>query len=193
MKLDFGTNKPYLHTKLTPTKEMPRVALVFRRPYFVSDYFLVPYTHGFTHVDILPLSDGDGDNALTYTSYMGENFSISIAAKHRFTNQTEVALCLELADEEHEKLTSYLQDLCAANVPYNYTDLAMLVVPAAIRHKLLSDVPSEDPAHLQSVFCSQAAVLALRNALLPQRALFARLNELNSRETLPVDLNIIFN
>lgn len=167
---------------------MPHLVLVFRRPVFVSDKILAVYAGKLMHVDIMPIYDSVPENTITYTSYVSENFSMSISTKRLYTNERCVARAIPVTSDEFDRAVSFLHDLCEAEVPYNYADLLLTAMPHMLQTAFIDDVPSENPKDLTSVYCSQAAVLCLRAALGEDSPLLAEMREINSRLTLPLDL-----
>lgn len=95
-------------------------------------------------------------------------------------------LAIPLSCEEYENAQNYLGRLRDAKVHYNYADLAMVLAPKFLVQSLMPDVePGCIPSH---VFCSQAALLVLKNALM-QKDRSDRLPEIlagvNSRTCTP--------
>jgi hypothetical protein len=167
---------------------MPFVACVFRRPVFYTDSLVALCAGPLVHVEIMPIDSREPRASASYTSYVGCPFALSLSTKQTYDNTTCAALVLQLSDVEHEALLVYLQDLCEAQIPYNYRDTALLMLPGGAALFGATDVPSEVPRALQSLFCSQAVVLALRNALDARRPLTRVLAGLNSRTVLPYAL-----
>lgn len=167
---------------------MPHVVCVFRRPVQYSDT-LVSFCAGpLVHVELLLLDPREPRASASFTSFVGCTFGQSLSGKCAYDDATCVALALEVSEPENEALVAYLQDLCDADIPYNYCDTAMLMLPGGVALFGGTDVPSEAPRALRSLFCSQAAVLALRHALGAERPLARVLARLNSRAVLPYAL-----
>jgi hypothetical protein len=162
--------------------------VVFRRPTRVSDKFLSLFAGELVHCDIIPLDVSDEQNAITFTSYVGETFSMSINTKKSYDNNRNVALAIPYSKEEFGLLTTYLFQLYSNNVPYNYSDILLDTLPCRLREVVVDDVSSEDPAQLSTVYCSQAVVLALRNSLHAERNVLETLRGVNSRVTIPLQL-----
>jgi hypothetical protein len=165
-----------------------QVVCVFRRPVFFSDSLIALRAGPVVHVEVLPIDVLHPENTLSYTSYVGQPFGVSISTKRTFDNETCVGLVLEVSPEEHETLVSYLHDLCEANIPYNYHDMAIMALPRTLFEAVVDDVPSEDPRHLRSLFCSQAVLLALRNSLSEENPLLPVLAGVVSRTIFPYTL-----
>ena len=139
----------------------------------------------FVHVDLMPINDNAPEHSVVCTSYIGENFSLSLATKQAYNDKDCVALCIELTEEEHQKLTSYLLALADHNIPYNYQDVLVSALPRSVSRVLVDDVADERPEKISTLFCSQAVVLALRNSLDGSHPLMHTLQQVNSRCTLP--------
>ena len=169
---------------------MPYVAIVFRKPVFVSDSIIAMYAGQYVHTDICPIDELNAAHTLVCTCYMGETFSASLCSKSRFNDATHAALVIPTTIEEQDEITSYLYALVEKKVKYNYMDVAAAALPLNVRNTLFSDVESENPDGISSLFCSQAAVLVLRNCLIPEREITKALTGVNSRCILP---NMLYN
>lgn len=161
---------------------------VFRRPVFFTDSLIALRAGPLVHVELLPIDANIPDNTLSYTSYVGHAFGVSISTKATFDNETCVGLALDLTPLEHERLISYLHDLCAANIPYNYGDMALMALPRTLFEAVVEDIPSEDPRDVRKLFCSQAVLLALRNSLADDNPLGDVLGRIVSRTIFPYTL-----
>ena len=170
------------------SEEPRQVVLLFRRPIFFTDSLLALRAGPLVHVELLPVDAENPGNTLSYTSYVGYPFAMSISVKGTYDNETCVALSLNVSREEQEQLISYLHDLCEQNIPYNYTDVATMALPRGMQYALKDDLSSEAPADITHLFCSQAVVLALRNALDNIRQLYHILQYVNSRCVTPYNL-----
>lgn len=164
------------------------VACVFRRPVFYSDSLVAMRAGPLVHVELMPLDPSTPENSMSYTSYVGYPFAASLSTKHTFDNATCVALALEVERPEFERLVGYLHDLCERNIPYNYGDTALMMLPLQLVQSLCDDVPSESPEHITTLFCSQAVVLALRHALSEEHPAFRLVRDINSRTVFPYAL-----
>lgn len=167
---------------------MPHLVCVFRRPVFYSDSLVSLRAGPLVHVEMMPLDESNPQNSLSYTSYVGGPFCMTLAAKQTYSDETCVALALPMQDHEMASLERYLEELCVANIPYNYLDTALMLLPASVHECISDDVTSEAPGELRHLFCSQAVVLALRHALDRERHLHGAMCSLNSRVTLPYAL-----
>lgn len=167
---------------------MPCVVLVFRRPIMLTDKLVSFCAGNLVHVDMLLIESSCPEKSLTYTSYVGEHFSRSLDAKKQYNEHDNIALKINLSEVEYEKLSVYVNTLADSIIPYNYHDLANIFIPSGIAKYVLSDVESEDPKTLKSLFCSQAVVLALRNSLECKHSVYRALWNVNSRSCSPETL-----
>jgi hypothetical protein len=170
---------------------MPDIAIVFRRPSSFYDYLLSQRAGKLIHAGIMLLDPYNPTNSVTYTTYMGETFSMSLTEKNSYNDKTEVAVLLHINDDEFNALTRYLDGMCHARIPYNYTDVACLMFPAIVTDPFLEEPATVSPQEIKKVYCSQSVVLALRNCLSDTRAFTYMLKHRNSRSILPMTLYYI--
>ena len=164
---------------------MPKVALIWRRAVNDSDLLLWSVAGELVHVDIMPLN---GEDSITYTAYIGERFGMSISTKKIYNDLDYVARCIDLTPPEFERMVSVLHDLCQCNIPYNYSDLLLCALPDIVQRNFIEDIPSDSPAQITRLFCSQAMTIILRNSLDRERPLQQMLAQTNSRTMLPQTL-----
>jgi len=167
---------------------MPQVVIVFRKPVFMTDRFLSCFAGKLVHCDIMPVDSKTAENSLNFTSYVGEHFSASVTGKRFYNNKDNMALCLEISEEENDAMISYLYELCENNIPYNYVDLAAEMLPSQVARFVVDEISSDDPKQITNLFCSQAVVLVLRNSLSEKGELCKILKHQNCRLTLPYEL-----
>jgi hypothetical protein len=127
------------------------------------------------HVDMVP----DTADPYAYTSYMFECFSKN-PTLNAYTPDTHTAISLPMTNEERARSVLYLERCVEQSVPYNYPDLVACVTPAA--SWLVSEVPADNP---KTLFCSQAAVLCIRQAVDPTSVLGQAVAKVHSRVTSP--------
>lgn len=164
------------------------IAILFRRPVFFSDTWLAVYAGPFLHTEILPIQNEDPSKTMSFTSYMGQAFSASLRVKETYNNDKCVALAFGVTENEYDKIVSYAYDLCEHNINYNYSDLLLTALPHTIQNAMIEDIPSEDPAQIKSLFCSQAVILILKNGLKNDHPVMQVIKNLNSRTILPYKL-----
>jgi hypothetical protein len=127
------------------------------------------------HVDmILRRETPDGGdswvgNNFSYTSFMGEKFSMRALPPEGFpADEQRTALNIPLTKEEFYSVQQYLMGL-VDRVEYNYADLGLLssAVPKGIFVRTMFEEVDgfEDPANVKKVFCSQAVVLVIKACL----------------------------
>lgn len=155
---------------------------------FYTDSWLAAYAGPLLHTEIVPIDPVIASNTLSFTSYMGQNFSVSISTKYTYNNDTCVALKIPVTAEEYGRIVSYLYELCESKISYNYSDLLLTALPDSFQTVLLDDVVAENPRKIKSLFCSQAAVLALRQSLAVEHPVRRELDKYNSRTMLPYHL-----
>ncbi len=172
-----------------PTRKMPVTVLVFRKPMGWTDKLVAVRAGSLVHVDIVPVNATTPQDTLVCTSYMGERFSMSLSAKSAYDDKHHVALGIPTSDEEQQRIVSYLHDLVKNHISYNYADLVGSSLPYVVSSVVMQDVQSDDPRDIQSLFCSQAAVLTLRHCLNQAHPVHQALAHANSRCMLP---NMLF-
>ena len=118
----------------------------------------------FVHVDMSFCVHGDPvdsthTNGIVYTAYMGYPFS---AYKNvRYTSEKYDLYYMETNFEEWHRGLEYTNQLCACNIPYNYSDLPLCLSPSNLT-KTEMDLQDINPHTLHSLYCSQAVLLILR-------------------------------
>lgn len=187
-------------------KSPVQCVFVFRRPVMLSDRIIKMLSGPFAHVDLYVHMENKVGDSPSFTTFMGERFSMSINMKHYYNNKDYVGLHLRMDLVESMKLFDYVIDLVDHKIPYNFSDLLYQPMKSVLRHSVFfPDVHSENPEELQKVFCSQAFVLGLRNSLHDndlagalideslnqRRKLLWTLSEENSRLCTPTDLHDI--
>lgn len=164
---------------------MPSVVVAFRRPVMMTDRLVSLCAGEYVHSELLVMDEDNPSKCVCYTIFMGERFSMGLLTNRDYNDHDYAALRIHVSEEEREALCNYLNKLVDCAVPYNYSDLANCLLPNTIVKHFLSDVESEDPKRIRSLFCSQAAVLALRNCLSTRHAVFRALWQVNSRSCVP--------
>lgn len=139
------------------------------------------------HVDVVLDMDGTPNKNFAYTAYAQEKFSMTLMPSSMGKNPNFRSMCLDISEAEFHRCSLYLSKM-VGRVEYNYTD-AMFLLPAIgsgpISDVMVPDVDSSSPEMLEKVFCSQAALLVLKNCLSENEALMVALKGLNSRLTSP--------
>ena len=181
------------------------IGLMFRRrvPDLDTDYLIQKLTGDeFLHVDILfvpalasedtPLGVGvppherNDSMRCVFTTFVKDTFRVRIPKEWGSrTDESHLLTLLPVSEEEFSRSRRYVADLCAANVPYNYLDLMLCAIPKWCSRRFAHDPP---PYPIPStVFCSQAALLMLRQAL-PRDGGGGLMHTLNSRACRPQNL-----
>lgn len=162
--------------------------VVFEHPFDVTSFMMSARIGKFVHTDLVLVDDTRPSEALTFTSYIGSPFSVSISAKTKYSDGTHSALCICITEKEYMQMSSYAHDLCMQMVPYNYHDTTALAFPRTLCNLLMNDVRLDDAKSIKTLFCSQACVLVLRNGLYCNQGLYHVLKLTNSRTTSPCKL-----
>eukprot|EP00960_Hanusia_phi_P000064 1942-Hanusia_phi.AAC.2 len=95
----------------------------FRRPVQFSDRVIRALTGPWAHVDLLVITDQTPEDSPSFTTYMGETFSMSIRTKNRYNNREYTGLYLKMMPDEAFKVFEYVMKLAERRVPYNLGDL----------------------------------------------------------------------
>eukprot|EP00961_Rhodomonas_salina_P168218 2267694-Rhodomonas_salina.1 len=119
------------------------------------------------HVDIgmfIPTCENGEENFTVYSAYMDENLQATNIHENNYdtTGKLDMFYAIELTTQEAEAVKNFLTNLVAKPTPYNYSDLALCAMP----HFICRQFPDVSINNIQSVFCSQLAILALRDAML---------------------------
>jgi hypothetical protein len=165
-----------------------QVVCVFKKAVFLTDSIVAMKAGPLVHVELLVIDSNVPSNSLSYTSYVGCEFGVSISTKQTYNSKDSIALAFDVTPDEHASLISYLHDLCESHIPYNYKDIAIMLLPKTIQRNFVDDVTSETPREIKALFCSQGIVLALRNSLSQASPLCQQLRGLNSRTVHPYAL-----
>ena len=164
---------------------------LFRRPMLKTDHMVKYFAGKFVHMEMLVFLTNNPKDSPTFTTFMGETFSMSISSKYSYNSNYYEALMLETFPDEAFSIFTYLIDITERSVPYNLSDLFYQPFKRLLNNsELFNDVPTENSKQLKKVFCSQAFTLALRNCLTNSNhsRLISSLKAENSRLTTPTDL-----
>lgn len=163
------------------------VVLVFRGAgsvwtHLVAGVTSLPgHSERFSHVDVLVY--GGGGEPYSFCSYMQQPLQRLRPDECMYRKGCDHALALAVSGAEARAARSLLQEMYLKGVGYNYTDLPLCLLPTALKCSL-HDV--EDARSLTRVFCSQLAVLTLRES--GSGAAVEAVRALNSRCTAPNEL-----
>jgi hypothetical protein len=172
------------------------IIVVYRRPWDAIEYIIQAFGGGsvpceFTHCEIyLP------DRGETFTIFAGGSMiRNSVLPKLYASRPGRFAWHLiPLNFEEYTRLVHWSTQQVAHHCPYNYRDLAWQIAPQTIRNSYVKDLPVSVAHTPRCVFCSQAIVLALReasNGVGARRILHDFIFAANSRLVTPSDLSRI--
>jgi hypothetical protein len=119
--------------------------------------------HRYSHVDIVVHNIADGENVLhAYSSYMNEPLTLTELARNNYSDDRDAALAIPVTPQEAMTARAVLDKLVHDRTLYNITDIPLCLLPVAVQ-RYVKDVPAD--AHIQSVFCSQLAILVVRRSL----------------------------
>ena len=153
-------------------------------------------SESFCHVDIIVHPSLSSTSSSTeqwkslfvaYSSYMGEPLSKTALQNNLYDSTKDVVLCYTLDADEATAALSYLDRLVDQEIPYNYYDLPLCVLPASVG-KLFPDIDYHTPTR---VFCSQLVVLTLKRCLSAtekNEAIHSLIDKTNSRIVSPNSL-----
>ena len=150
---------------------MPELLFVFKKSPQTNLETFVSWCAGpMVHVDVVV-------GGFMFTSYMFERFSLNkLPLYHPSTHE---CLALQVTEQVHNAVQDILTRWVDKQIPYNYSDVFHLIVPSSADQ--VQDVESEE--QIETLFCSQAATLAVRLA-----SSNGFLQDLNSRTTTPTML-----
>ena len=141
------------------------------------------------HVDMLVHEPTAQPVRFSYTSYMYEPFSATLMGTELTDNKHHVNLAIPINAEECMRIQSYLMCL-VGSAAYNYKDLVLalgMLGHGTFMNTMCQDVDGSDPSKIKQVYCSQAAVLMMRNCLSADSnaSLLKVINGMNSRDVTP--------
>lgn len=120
------------------------------------------------HSELLLHEPGTSSQLCTFSAFMGETFSVNMLTDQLVACEGFVDMGLEVTAEELRALQAYVMRLVQRRVPYNYKDLPLvtgIVKSREVLNTMFPDVEGNNPDKVDSVYCSQAIVLALRACL----------------------------
>jgi hypothetical protein len=178
---------------------MPTLAIVFYKAKRRSDKILSKLVGQFVHVDLMVIGDRKNseckekqveqmrcmNNCITYTIFIHECYSASISLIRNYNSVDNVALYINIKDDEYENVINYVNKLCESEIPYNYMDTACLLLPTSLMRIMEDDIDSSNVANITSLFCSQSVIVVLKNCLNNDNLLQGTIQNVNSRLTTP--------
>lgn len=152
---------------LPPSAKCPIGCIfVFRRPIFASDRLVNVFSREFVHMELLMFLESKPEDSPTFTIFMGERFTMSIALKRYYNEKDYFGMFLDVFPGEAKALLDYMATLVDREVPYNFSDLALQPFKKLLRRSVfMEDVLPDDAGDVKKVFCSQAFTLGLRKCL----------------------------
>ena len=149
---------------MTPpyVKDFNPVFLIYRKPMFTTDQVLRMVGAGeFTHCELYVPS-----MKATFAIFAGGHMECSTSLPRFYESYPDYFSwhMLILTDRELRKLEEWHVDMVLKKCNYNFKDLFWKMTPSLVQKACVPDV-SPDVAHSpQKMFCSQAAILGLREA-----------------------------
>ena len=174
-------------------KDFNPIVIVYRRPMFMTDHLICMAGAGqFTHCELyIP-----GKKA-TFAIFVGGEMQCSTSLPNFYqTRPDDFAWhMMILTDEENNLLEKWHIDMVGKKCLYNFKDLMWKMTPSLIQSRCVSDLTTERSHSPNKMFCSQAVILALREAFSgptskPLLKEFA--TSVNSRITTPNELSSHF-
>jgi hypothetical protein len=174
-------------------KDFNPVIIVYRRPMFLTDHIMKIAGAGeFTHCEIyIPAKK------TTFAIFAGGNMQCSTSLPNFYlTRPNEYAWhMLILNDAENMLLEKWHIDMIQKQCYYNFKDLLWKITPKFVQRSCVSDLTVETAHSPTNVFCSQAVILALREAfscVSTKPSLKSFTQSMNSRITTPTQLEHCF-
>ena len=170
-------------------KDFNPVVIVYRRPMFLTDHIMKIAGAGeFTHCELyIPAKK------TTFAIFAGGEMQCSTALPRFYqTRPNDFAWhMMILKDSENLLLEKWHVNTVQNKAHYNFTDLAWKITPGFIQRSCVSDLSPAKAHSPTNMFCSQAVILALREAFSesdtkPLLKTFAQ--SMNSRITTPTEL-----
>lgn len=100
------------------------------------------------------------NNGVLYSSYVGQAVKKTIALENNYNETLDKLLVSSITRGQAKNALALLNACTEAHIKYNTRDLFFCVYPKLITDVFVSDIPSIE--NIQSVFCSQLAILASR-------------------------------
>jgi hypothetical protein len=173
------------------------IIIVYRRPWDRTELFLQAFGGGkarceFTHCELFFPDSGE-----TFTIFRGGNMmkSMSLPTLYKLKSEMFAWHLIPLNTYEYTRLLHWNRQQIAHHCPYNFRDLAWQIAPGMISHLCVTDLSVTTAHNPTRMFCSQAIVLALREASCTvgaRQVLRNLIFSTNSRLVSPSDLSRLF-
>ena len=165
------------------------VIIVYRRPMFMTDHLMRMAGAGeFTHCELyIP------EKKVTFAIFAGGEMQCSTALPRFYESRPNDFAwhMLILTDSENALLERWHVDMVEKKCDYNFKDLVWKITPVLIQKSCVSDLSKEKAHSPNTMFCSQAVILALREAFSgadTKPLLKSFVTGVNSRITTPTEL-----
>ena len=165
------------------------VIVVYRRSICWTDRVLQFAGAGeFTHCELYLPNEGT-----TFAIFLGGLMQCNavLPQLYKSTPQYFAWHLLLLTDQEYERLKQWNVRQVTHHCRYNLSDLAWQITPSHVSRSCVHDLDQDAASDPRKMFCSQAVVLALREAFKGTGSNFCMQNfacSMNSRLTTPTEL-----
>jgi len=173
---------------LPDQNDLNPVVIVYRRPINWSDRVVKVFSGEYTHCEMyLPAE------SCSFSIFRGETMKCSAVLPNLYRMHPELFAwhMFVLNRHEYSRLRVWNVNQVANRCEYNLSDLAYKLLPSVAQSAFVPDISREEAQSPPKLFCSQAIVLALREACSgPDGSphIEAFINSLNSRTTTPTEL-----
>jgi hypothetical protein len=151
--------------------EMPVCVLVFRRAFCTTDHVLQRLLHvgEFVHCEfylpnVINQQFPEGVSVSNFSCH-AMNLYPSLVDEYYAHPMLYTAVSVQLDEEEYALLLNYLFTLAQRQTPYNYRDLMWQLVPTRVANAFATGSTVVDSKNVNSLYCAQAMLLALRHCL----------------------------
>jgi hypothetical protein len=140
--------------------------IVYRRPMDAADQVIQALGGGekhceFTHCELYLPDDGE-----TITIFKGGNMEKSSMLPILYDRRPDRFAwhLIPLNHEEYMRMIQWNTEQVLRHCPYNFRDIALQAIPSGIRNSFVHDLELTTSRSPNRIFCSQAIILALRDA-----------------------------
>jgi len=170
------------------------IIVVYRRPWDCTDSVIQAFGGGsvqceFTHCELYVPDSGE-----TFTIFAGGTMTkdAKLPLLYNLRSDRFAWHIIPLKFDEYTRLIQWNKQQIAQHCPYNFRDLAWQIVPENIRNSFVKDLAVSTAHTPRRIFCSQAIILALReasNGVGARQILRDFVFSANSRLVTPTDLS----
>lgn len=165
------------------------ITMVFRGPRTSTDRIIEFCTGDRVHVDIGVFMNTRSDfqeNYKVFSAYVKSSLSKTDIHENHYSvcNNADKAYAIKTTKEAATEVDKFLNTLYDRKLPYNHSDLLLVALPEVLTKTL----PDVDLHNVESAFCSQLTILALRVMVQYEKrtdTLSTVLRSINSRTVSP--------